>query len=57
MKILRKAVRAACAGQGKTPPTAACLAAKHALKDALKAHKDTATLKTLKDKRKAACTR
>ena len=55
MKTLRDAVRAACAGQGKTPPTAACLAAKQALKDALKAHKDTATLKSLKDKKKAAC--
>jgi len=57
MKTLRNAARAACAGQGKTPPTAACLAAKQALKDALKAHKDTATLKTLKDKKKAACTK
>jgi hypothetical protein len=57
MKTLRDAARAACAGQGKTPPTAACLAAKQALKDALKAHKDTATLKGLKDKKKAACTK
>ena len=55
MKTLRDAARSACAGQGKTPPTAACLAAKQALKDALKAHKDSATLKTLKDKKKAAC--
>ena len=55
MKTLRHAVRAACAGQPKTAPTAACLAAKQALKDARKAHKDSATLRTLKDNKKAAC--
>ena len=55
MKTLRDAVRANCVGQPKAPPTAECLAAKQALKDALKAHKDAATLKTLKDKKKAAC--
>jgi hypothetical protein len=35
MKGLRDAVRTACPGQPATPPTAACLAAKKALADAL----------------------
>jgi hypothetical protein len=55
MKVLRDAVRAACAGQPKAPLSAACLAAKQALKDAWKAHKDAATLKTLNDAKHAAC--
>ena len=55
MKTLRDAVRANCVGQPKAPPTAECVAAKQALKDALKTHKNAATLKTLKNKKKAAC--
>ncbi len=44
MKALRTQVHTACAGQPKTPPTAACLAAKQAVKDAQTAEKgeDTA---------------
>jgi hypothetical protein len=43
-KALRTQVHTACAGQPKTPPTAACLAAKQAVKDAQTAEKgeDTA---------------
>jgi hypothetical protein len=55
MKVLRDAVRAVCVGQAKTPPTAACVAAKQALKEARKAHKDATTLKSLKDAKHAAC--
>ena len=41
LKALRTAVNTACAGQPKTPPTAACLAAKQAVKDAQAADKAT----------------
>lgn len=39
LKLLRDAVRTACAGQPATPPTAACLAATKAIKDAQAADK------------------
>jgi hypothetical protein len=55
MKVLRDKVRADCAGQAPAPLTKECLAAKQALKDARKAGKDAATLKTLKDAKHAAC--
>jgi len=55
MKVLRDAVRAACAGQPKAPLSSACLAAKQALKDAWKVGKDATTLKALKDAKHAAC--
>jgi hypothetical protein len=55
MKTLSNAVRAACVGQAKTPPTAACLAAKQALKDGVARKDSAAALKALKDKKKAAC--
>jgi len=55
MKTLRDKVRAECAGQARAPLTQACLTAKQALKDALKAGKDAATLKSLKDAKHAAC--
>jgi hypothetical protein len=55
MKTQRDAVHTACVGQPKAAPTTACLAAKQALKDAVK-HKDSApTLKTLRDVARAAC--
>jgi hypothetical protein len=55
MKTLRDTVRANCVGQPKAAPTAACLAAQHALKDGVKRKDSTATLKTLKDAARAAC--
>ena len=55
MKVLRDAVRAACVGQPRAALTPACIAAKQALKDARKAGKDAAALKTLKDAKHAAC--
>jgi hypothetical protein len=55
MKVLRDAVHKACVGQARAPLTQACLTAKQALKDALKAGKDAATLKSLKDAKHAAC--
>ncbi len=55
MKSLRDTAKTECAGQLRTPPTAECTAAKLALKVA-KAHKDpAATLKRLKDAKRAAC--
>ena len=55
MKALLDTAKTACAGQLRTPPPAACTAAKLALKDA-KARKDpAATLKALKDAKHAAC--
>jgi hypothetical protein len=55
MKTLSDAARTACVGQARPAPTAACVAAKQALRDALKAHKDAATLKNLNDAKRAAC--
>ena len=57
MKILRDAVRTACVGQPKAAPTAECVAAKKALKDAVVRKDSAATLKTLKDAARAACAR
>jgi hypothetical protein len=55
MKTLRDAVRAACVGQPKAAPSAECLAAKQALKDAVARKDSAAALKTLKDAKRAAC--
>ena len=55
MKTLSDAARTACVGQARPAPTAACVTAKQALKDALKAHKDAATLKSLNNAKRAAC--
>jgi hypothetical protein len=55
MKTLSDAARTTCAGQGRPAPTAACLAAKQALKDAVARKDSAAALKTLKDAKRAAC--
>lgn len=55
MKVLRDAVRTACVGQPKAAPTAECLAAKKALKDAVARKDSAAALKTLWAASRAAC--
>ncbi|HEV2033872.1 MAG TPA: hypothetical protein VGU71_06695 [Candidatus Dormibacteraeota bacterium] len=55
MKALRDKARTACAGQPKVAPTAACSAAKKALKDAVARKDSAAALKALKDAKHAAC--
>jgi hypothetical protein len=55
IKVLRDAVRANCVGQPKAVPTAECVAAKKALKDAVVRKDSAAALKTLKDAARAAC--
>lgn len=55
MKTLRDTVRANCVGQPKAAPTAACMGAKQALKDAIKRKDPAATLKTLRGAARAAC--
>jgi hypothetical protein len=55
MKTLLDAARTACVGQARPAPTAACLAARQALKDGVARKDSAAALKALKDKKKAAC--
>lgn len=55
MKALRETARTACAGQPKPAPTAACAAAKQAMKDAAARRDSAAARKTLKDAKRAAC--
>jgi hypothetical protein len=55
MKTVVDAARTACVGQARPAPTAACLAAKQALKDGFARKDSAAALKTLKDAKRTAC--